>query len=53
MFTGMLGVVALQGLTVGYMLRNIPHDPAAFVVYALLAVFVGFIWHGSRNKPTA
>jgi hypothetical protein len=40
------------GLTLAEVLRDIPHDTAAFVVYALLAIFVGLIWAGSRKKPT-
>jgi hypothetical protein len=28
---------------------DIPHDVPALVVYAMLAVFFGFIWWGSRR----
>lgn len=43
---------ALQddGLTFGDVLRNLPHDAGALVVYGLVIAFVGFIWHGSRQK---
>ncbi len=41
----------LWKLTLQEVLTDIPHDPAAFVVYLLLALFIGFIWYGSRAKP--
>lgn len=41
---------ASGGLTLGRVLRDIPHDGPAIVVYVLLLVFVGFIWVGSRKK---
>lgn len=31
--------------------RTIPHDAGAFVVYLLVGAFLAFIWHGSRQKP--
>ncbi len=40
-----------DGLTMGEMLQDIPHDAGAIVVYALLLAFVGFIWYGSRGRP--
>ncbi|MGH7573636.1 MAG: hypothetical protein ACREM1_00665 [Longimicrobiales bacterium] len=51
----MLALVALiqdDGLTVREVLSNIPHDAAAIFVYLLLALFIGFIWWGSRSRPT-
>lgn len=39
------------GLTLSGIVRNLPHDAAAIVVYVLLIAFVAFIWYGSR-KPT-
>jgi hypothetical protein len=44
-----------DGLTFGEVLANLPHDAAAIVIYVLVALFIGFIWHGSRNRsePTA
>ena len=39
-----------DGLTLGEVLQNIPHDGPAVVVYVMLAIFVGFIWMGSRNS---
>lgn len=49
----LLSVAAQDGgLTLHEVLYSIPHDVAAFVVYALVAGFVFFIWRGSR-KPGA
>ena len=31
--------------------RDVPHDPAAFVTYALLGLFIAFVWMGNRRKP--
>ena len=39
-----------DGLTLREIIQNIPHDGAAVVVYVLLAIFIGFIWMGSRNS---
>lgn len=39
------------GLTWTGVLRDIPHDPAAFVIYLLTAVCAWVIWKGSRGKP--
>ena len=33
-------------------LRNIPRDPLSLFVYAILALFVGWIAWGSRKKGT-
>lgn len=38
-----------DGLTFGEFVNDIPHDLAAFVVYALLAAFMILIWRGSRS----
>jgi hypothetical protein len=43
---------AREGLTLTEMIRDIPHDAAAIVVYIMVLIFLGFIWHGSRKKPT-
>lgn len=40
-----------DGLSLTEVIADIPHDPAAFVVYALLFVMCWFIWKGSRSKP--
>lgn len=37
------------GLTLTEILVGIPHDFAAVVVYLMLALFLFFIWHGSRS----
>jgi hypothetical protein len=39
-----------DGLTLGEVLRDIPHDPSAFVVYTLIILFLGLIWKGSRGR---
>jgi hypothetical protein len=38
-----------DGLTLREVLADIPHDLPAMVVYVLIALFVGFIWWGSRG----
>lgn len=40
-----------DGLTIREVLSDIPHDAAAIFVYLLLAIFVFFIWKGSRSRP--
>jgi hypothetical protein len=49
------GLVQGQGeegtLTIGEVLADIPHDPAAFVVYALIAGSVWLIWKANRKQP--
>ncbi len=40
-------------LTLTDLAADIPHDASAFVVYLLLALFVGFIWYGSRSKSAS
>lgn len=41
-----------DGLTMDEVIRGIPHDGPAVVVYLMLIVFVGFIWAGSRRKSS-
>ncbi|HSJ09323.1 MAG TPA: hypothetical protein VK928_05395 [Longimicrobiales bacterium] len=50
----MIAAAVLQedGLSVGDVIRNLPHDAGALVVYVLVLAFVGFIWHGSRSKQS-
>lgn len=38
----------ILNLTLEEIITDIPHDGAAFVVYLMLALFIGFIWYGSR-----
>ena len=40
-----------SGLTVSEVVRGLPHDTAAFVVYALVGVFLYLIWRGNRKRP--
>jgi len=47
----MLRVVQNDGLSLGEIVRELPHDLPAFIVYALILAFVWLIWRGSRGKP--
>lgn len=38
-----------DGLTLGEVVRHIPHDWTAFVVYVLLFGAVGFVWVTGRS----
>jgi hypothetical protein len=38
-------------LTLRGVIADIPHDAGAIVIYLLLALFIGFIWAGSRGRP--
>jgi hypothetical protein len=42
--------ITLFRLTVRGVLSDIPHDPSAFVTYALLLAFVAFVYTGSRKR---
>lgn len=54
-----MSIVAMMiqdnGLTLREVISDIPHDGPAMIVYVLIAIFVGFIWWGSRGDagPTA
>lgn len=41
------------GLTLQSVLRDIPTDGPAMIVYALVLAFVGFTWVGSRKRSAA
>jgi hypothetical protein len=41
-----------DGLTLAEIIRDIPHDAGAIVAYVMILIFIGFIWLGSRRKPT-
>jgi hypothetical protein len=45
-------MIQADGLTLREVIWDIPHDASAMVVYAIIAVFVGFIWLGSRGGTT-
>jgi hypothetical protein len=47
-----LVAVALQqsGSTIGKMVRSIPHDASAVLIYVLMAGFVALILAGSRKR---
>jgi hypothetical protein len=42
-----------NGLTLKEIVVDIPHDMAAFVVYAMLGIFVFFIWFASKPSVVA
>lgn len=42
--------LALLRLSFQGVVADIPHDAAAWITYALLALFVVFVWSGSRNS---
>lgn len=49
----MLHMTALlqgDGLTPGEILRDLPHDGPALVVYGLILLFIWFVWRGSRSR---
>jgi hypothetical protein len=43
--------LALLELTVGEVIGDIPHDAGAMITLLIVALFVAFIWHGSRTRP--
>jgi hypothetical protein len=42
--------LVLMKLTFWEVITDIPHDFAAVVTYAILAMFIVGIWYGSRGK---
>lgn len=50
MFT--LALFQSDGLSLSEVLRGIPHDVPAIVVYTMLLAFVGLIVAGSRRKQS-
>lgn len=47
----MLSIVQSEGgLTLGRVLADIPHDPAAVAVYIMLAGSIFLIWRSGRAK---
>jgi hypothetical protein len=52
MFAIMQQVRTGTGLTLEQVIRELPHDAGAIVVYVLLAVFLVFIWLGSRRSDS-
>lgn len=46
----MFSFIYLIELTLEKVIANIPHDAGAFLAYGILALFVAFIWVGSRPK---
>ncbi len=44
----MLSLILLK-LTLQAVLADLPHDGGSAIAYLLIALFVGFIWAGSRG----
>jgi hypothetical protein len=44
------GIAAQSGLTIGEVIRDVPHDTGALIVYLMVAAFIAFIWLGSRTS---
>ena len=44
----MLSFILLE-LTLQEVLADVPQDPAAVLTYAMLVLFVAFVWAGSRG----
>jgi hypothetical protein len=42
--------LALLRLTLQGVVADIPHDAAAWITYALLALFLAFLWSGTRKS---
>ncbi len=40
----------LVDISIGQLFSDIPRDAGALVVYAVIGIFVGLIWFGSRGK---
>jgi hypothetical protein len=41
-----------DGLTLGEVVRDLPHDAGAIVVYVLMLGFIGLMWYGNRRKSS-
>lgn len=39
-----------EGLTIGEIVANLPHDASAFVVYGLMFGAVAFVWIAGRSS---
>jgi hypothetical protein len=44
------GIAAQSGLTIGEVIRDVPHDTGALIVYLMVAAFIAFVWLGSRTS---
>ncbi len=42
--------LALFKLTLQGVVADLPHDAAAWITYALLALFLVFLWSGTRKR---
>ncbi|HET7321703.1 MAG TPA: hypothetical protein VFI96_04340 [Longimicrobiaceae bacterium] len=45
----MLSLILFK-LTFRGVIADIPHDVAAFITYALLILFLAFIWSGTKDQ---
>ena len=50
MYLTLVEVTAREGLTLSRIIADMPHDGAAFFIYALTAVSLWLIWQGSRTR---
>lgn len=48
--TTLMQAAGEDGLTIGEVISDIPHDAAAFLVYALTAASLYLIWRGNRKS---
>jgi hypothetical protein len=53
----MLPFIALlqdsDGLTFAELVRDIPHDLPAIIVYVMIGAFIFVIWRANRRRPQA
>jgi hypothetical protein len=43
-------VMRSSAVSLGGIVRNLPHDAPAFVGYVLIAAFIWFVWQGNRKR---
>ena len=53
MYLAFIQAPAQEGLALGRIIGDLPHDGAAIFIYVLTAVSVWLIWQGSRTRDTA
>lgn len=49
---GIALAIRQDGLSLGEILRGIPHDGPAILIYLMILGFVAFMWHGGRKKQS-
>lgn len=48
--TALVQAAESEGLTIGRILADIPHDAPAILLYVLTAASIGLIWWANRKK---